>query len=276
MPIHHLTVGDLSCTVLNDTQTPFVYDPATTDLVGVTWDEIRAALDALGQGNTGIDAMNCLLIQHGGTNLLVDSGLGDSSRSHLLASLAEAGLTANDIDIIFLSHFHGDHTGGLVNEAGEVVFPNAHYYAAEIEWDTWLPRSPWPQMSAERTDQFKEGFAPLKDRFTFIEPGYELLPGVTVVDARGHSPGHYLVHVHSGDEQLLYLSDTLLRLPQFAHPNWHIVFDVDKEKSVKMRKAILQRAADEHILLQVYHLPFPGLGYVEQIGEDAYSWHPLA
>ena len=49
MPIHHLTVGDLSCTVLNDTQTPFVYDPATTDLVGVTWDEIRAALDALGQ-----------------------------------------------------------------------------------------------------------------------------------------------------------------------------------------------------------------------------------
>ena len=48
MPIHQLTVGDLTCTVLNDTTTPYAYDPATTDMVGAPWDEIRAALDDLG------------------------------------------------------------------------------------------------------------------------------------------------------------------------------------------------------------------------------------
>ena len=36
----------------------------------------------------------------------------------------------------------------------------------------------------------------------------------------------------------------------------------------------LARAADEHLLIHAYHLPFPGLGTITRHG-DAYRWQPL-
>lgn len=47
------------------------------------------------------------LVEVDGTRILVDAGVG------VVRQLAQVGLTVGDIDIIFLTHLHDDHTAGL-------------------------------------------------------------------------------------------------------------------------------------------------------------------
>src|SRR5688500_18229430 len=78
------------------------------------------------------------VVSAGGKKILLDAGLGprvvewtDPSGGHLElrggdlpAGLAALNLTPADIDIVLLSHLHGDH-GGWVWQQGAPFFPNA-------------------------------------------------------------------------------------------------------------------------------------------------------
>ena len=82
--------------------------------------------------------------------MIIDAGMGDKENEkfheiygvdrtrHLDHTLAEAGLTAEDIDIVLLSHGHPDHIGGVI-ENGRPLFPNARYVIGGIEYDFWAP-----------------------------------------------------------------------------------------------------------------------------------------
>ncbi|MER7244429.1 hypothetical protein [Kribbella sp. NPDC000426] len=102
----------------------------------------------------------------------------------------------------------------------------------------------------------------------------ELLPGVHAVLSRGHTPGHSAVLLQSRGERLLCVGDTFYDPLQLTHPDWATPWDLDQEVSIASRRAILARAADEHLLIHAYHLPFPGLGHVERTAA-AFSWHPV-
>ncbi len=58
------------------------------------------------------------LIEAGGKRVLVDTGATGLAVEHNLGLL---GLTFDDIDVVFLSHGHSDHTGGLRKVRGRVV-----------------------------------------------------------------------------------------------------------------------------------------------------------
>src|SRR5690606_8553861 len=95
-------------------------------------------------------SMRPLLIRTGRQHVLVDAGIGakmsakdteiyaiDRTES-LDRSLAEQGLTPNDIDLVIATHLHFDHAGGFTDRVGDAVlphFPRARYVIRRGEWE---------------------------------------------------------------------------------------------------------------------------------------------
>lgn len=269
MAIHRVTVGNLKCTILNELSQPFTYRQRMPERFPKTeWSEIRTALDEIQAGNTSTDSMNCFLVDDGDVKLLVDTGIGDPEQSDLLTALEEAGVTPEAIDVVMISHFHGDHFSGVSDAHGTPTFPQARYVAAQTEWDYWM------EGSSDRAVYAQNKLQPLADQFSFVQPGDEILPGITVVDLAGHTPGQVGLLLESEGDRLLFVADILHTVPQFVRPDWHFVWDSLPEQAVAMRRASLRRAADETLLTLFYHLPFPGLGHVVQV-DDAFRWQPI-
>ena len=76
------------------------------------------------------------LVESDSIRILFDTGRG-ASDSRLIKALQEQGLSPDDIEFIYLTHFHGDHIGGMLKN-DSVVFPNARVYASRVEYEAWL------------------------------------------------------------------------------------------------------------------------------------------
>jgi len=88
-------------------------------------------------------------------------------------------------------------------------------------------------------------------------------PGIVTLPAPGHTPGHTVFVIHSGDASLLVLSDTAQHPAIFArHPDWQAAFDVDGDQAVATRKKLFDRAAADRMLVTGYHFPFPACGHL--------------
>ena len=109
---------------------------------------------------------------------------------------------------------------------------------------------------------------------TFIKPGDTVVPGITAVDAFGHSPGLLAFHIESEGKRLLNWADTCGHyVVSLQRPDLHLDVDDDKEKAVATRKRILDMVSNEGLCVAGFHMPFPGLGFVEKAG-GAYRWVP--
>ena len=83
--------------------------------------------------------------------------------------------------------------------------------------------------------------------------------------APGHTPGHTVFAIHSGDQSLLVLGDTAQHPAVFArHPDWQAAFDIDGDAAVATRKKLFDRAAADRMLVTGYHFPFPACGHLDQ------------
>jgi glyoxylase-like metal-dependent hydrolase (beta-lactamase superfamily II) len=111
------------------------------------------------------------------------------------------------------------------------------------------------------------------NRLRPFEDHAEILPGVRIVDAAGHTPGHSAVLLESQGERLLCVGDLFYDPLQLSHPGWCTPWDHDAAQAVRTRRRLLDRAADEHLLIQAYHMPFPGIGTITR-HHDAYRWEP--
>ena len=69
-------------------------------------------------------SMSAFLVHKDGKWLLFDTGLGlpDGGIRRGLDSL---GLSPADIDYLFITHFHGDHIGGMLDASGAPVYTGA-------------------------------------------------------------------------------------------------------------------------------------------------------
>ncbi len=195
--------------------------------------------------------------------ILFDTGLNAGGT---VAALTAAGYTPDAVTHVVLTHMHGDHIGGMTDDAGALTFANAAYITGQTEYDHW---------AAAGNDGFNAKVLPFADRFTFIGDGGAVRSGITGMAAFGHTPGHMGYMLESGGKQLVLMADTANHyVYSLANPEWEVSFDADKSAAAATRKSVLGMAATDRIPLIGYHMPFPGLGFVETRGEGGFRFVP--
>jgi glyoxylase-like metal-dependent hydrolase (beta-lactamase superfamily II) len=219
-----------------------------------------------------------MLVNTGKELVIFDTGNGSNGfvprpqGGWLAAQLASAGLSPEQIDVVILSHGHSDHVGGII-ESGKPLFPNARYVIAGTEYDFWSAEGKLTPELEKYAGPFRANVVPLAEKVSFLKPGDDVVPGIRSLAAPGHTPGHLAFIIDSNGQQMLFWGDCAHhQVASLARPDWHCVFDVDKEQGAATRKRIYDMAATERLPVQGYHMPFPSLGYVERRPEGGYSW----
>lgn len=274
---HRLMVGDITCIVLEEGTVAVDLSNIANRYPNATEEEIQEALDDIAYtGGMVENYYNALYVESAGTKILFDAGMGKnperSDIGQIIPSLALEGIAPEDIDIVYITHFHGDHYLGLLTD-GQPTFPNARYITLDKEWDYWLDND--DEAMAQRVEGIKKIVAPLRDQFSTVSAGDSIAEGVSVMAIPGHTMGQSAIKIESGDETLIHLVDLLHHTAQFKFPNWHFVWDTDGDLGVETRRAQLGNAANRNMLVMFYHLPYPALGHVER-HDGAFQWLPLS
>ena len=190
----------------------------------------------------------------------------------LVDQLGPAGFKAEDIDVVVLTHGHPDHIAGII-EGGKPLFPNARYVIAATEYDYWAPEGKHTGELEKLAAVFRANTKQVADRFKFLKPGDDVVSGIRSIEAHGHTPGHLAFMIESQGRQILFWGDCAHHhVASLAHPEWHCVFDIDKEAAVTTRKRIYDMAATDRLPVIGYHMPFPSVGYVERTTPGSYRW----
>ncbi|MCF8512202.1 MAG: MBL fold metallo-hydrolase [Rhodobacteraceae bacterium] len=191
------------------------------------------------------------LVNTGAELVLFDTGLAPDA---IVAVLGAAGVSTDQVDVVVLTHMHGDHIGGLMGEAGP-TFANARYVTGAVEHNHW---------SGAANEGFDTKVRPLNDRMVFLDDGGTVASGITAKAAFGHSPGHMAFVLDSEGKQLAITADTANHYVwSLEYPDWEVRFDADKAAAAAARRAVFGMIAAEKIPFIGYHMPFPAVGYVE-------------
>lgn len=224
--------------------------------------------------------VNAFVIEHGGRTMLIDTGSGAYMGRHagrLAANLHAASISVADIDTIFLTHIHPDHVGGLTDQ-GTPRFSNAEIAVSAVEYAYWMDDAAMQRAKESQRALFfecpREQLAPYRNRLRLLADG-EIFPGVTVLRAPGHTPGHSICLISSGADTLLIWGDTV-HVPevQTAFPDTGVVFDVDPSEAAKSRRRVFDMVIAERTPIMGMHLGFPGLMHLDKYREG-YRLVPL-
>ena len=226
----------------------------------------------------------CLLVSTGKNKVLIDTGAGKlaPSTGELQVNLERAGARPNEIDTVILTHGHPDHIGGALNDEDRPAFPNARYVMWKSEWEFWT--SDEPDLSAmQLPGELKSGLLlgtarrclpPLRKQIELVEKEAEILPGIHLVPAPGHTPGHAAVAIFCGSDSLLHIADAVLHPIHMEQPAWRTAFDLEQDRAGETRRRLLDRAAADRTKVMAYHFPFPTLGQVVSRSAGGWQWEP--
>ena len=204
-----------------------------------------------------------ILVQFEGHNILIDSGLGAgklterqmrnlgvSEQSRVEEDLAELGLTVEDIDTVLMTHLHGDHAAGLTKWQGEELvsaFPNAKIHVSAVEWNEMQH----PNIRSRNT-YWKENWEPITGQVETFEDEKTLFDAITLIHTGGHSDGHSVIKMTSGNETILHMADIM---PTHAHQNplWVLAFDDYPMDSIYAKEKLMKEALENGYYFSFYH-----------------------
>lgn len=212
-------------------------------------------------------ALRCLLAESAGRRVLVDAGAGDNwaekqrgiyafarRPGQLLAELAEAGVAADSITDVVLTHLHFDHCGGAVRllpDGPVPAFPKARHWVQRRHWE-------WAQRPSERDRaSFRaEDLGPLaaSGLLQLVDGAAEILPGVRVLPVSGHTAHQQLVEFHTGEGVVAFCGD-LLPFASHLRVPWIMGFDLNPLLTLSEKKEFLSRAAEGDFTLVFEHDP---------------------
>jgi glyoxylase-like metal-dependent hydrolase (beta-lactamase superfamily II) len=274
--LYHHAVGDFTVTALNDG----AFEAAFAFLTHIPSDEAEALHRTSFRRSPPWITVNCFLIQTDTRTILVDGGCGSvmgPSLGGLAKGLAAMGVGNGDIDTILVTHLHPDHVGGLIDGAGAALFPKAELVVHEADHKFWGDDATLAHASTDQDKGFvqlaRSTIAAYADR-TRVLTGGDALPGISIVPAPGHTPGHSGFMVASGDASLLIWGD-VVHLPgvQFARPGAGMGFDIDGAQAIATRKRLMDMVATDRLAVAGMHLDFPCFGHVAKAAEG-YAFVP--
>ena len=272
--VHRMKLGDFTVVTLKDAQSSRPLDKLISNP-----EEIAKSGVASPDDPTTL-MVNTFLVDTGASLILIDSGNGQAANGQALANLRAAGYQPEQVTTVLLTHLHGDHVGGMAVD-GKPVFPNATVYLERREADFWLgpdalataPAARRPGMEKAQTnlEPYKQA-----DKLKIFDGARSLMPGVDVVPAYGHTPGHTAYMLDSKGQRLLVWGDIMhVQQLQLPNPNVSLVFDVDALMARETRKTFLEHAVAQGYPIAGMHMTFPGIGRIKAEGKG-YRWEPIS
>ncbi|KKB37548.1 YtnP family quorum-quenching lactonase [Bacillus thermotolerans] len=204
-----------------------------------------------------------IFFQMEGKNILIESGIGKgrltekqirnygvTEESKVEESLEELGLTPADIDVVLMTHMHFDHALGLTKrQDGKLVpaFPNAVIYTSSVEWEEMRN----PNIRSKST-YWEENWTAIEHQVKTFDEEFEPVKGVRMIHTGGHSAGHSIIIIETGEERLVHMADLLAT---HAHQNvlWVMAYDDYPMDSIEAKKRWLPEVMKKEDWLFFYH-----------------------
>lgn len=199
------------------------------------------------------------VLKANGKTILFDTGLTPTNTKQILD---KAGIMAEQVDMVVLTHMHGDHIGGMVDN-GKAVFKKAQVYLATEEAAFW-----------EKDKAASEVFKAYSNITRFAQNAV-VAQGIVSVPAFGHTPGHTAYKITSGGKTLVIWGDTMHVQIQFMDPDTYLKYDSDPKKAIATRKALMQEIAGSGAYVAGMHMVSPTVGKLKE-AEVGYEFAPQA
>jgi N-acyl homoserine lactone hydrolase len=147
------------------------------------------------------------VIDHPDSRVLVDTGMTElhpavADMDPRLRPLSEQDLDLAGIDMVVSTHLHFDHCGGNHLFAGKPIYVQRRELDDARSQDNYTIRE-WVEAGVE---------------YVPVDGEYELLPGVRLVPAPGHTAGMQVVVVETGGRPVVVGGDVAVRFGELDEP----------------------------------------------------------
>jgi glyoxylase-like metal-dependent hydrolase (beta-lactamase superfamily II) len=278
--VYRYKIGSVEVTALYDGVWKKPHDPAFIKNASI--DDTKAALANAGMTTDYVPIpLTVVVLKVGDKLIMVDSGSGvgqwQPTAVDLPGNVQAAGIDPAKVSTILISHFHPDHIFGLMEKGSNApIYPNAELVVSATEYKWWTEPG--------RVEKLPAGRKPLGERinavfptwknFRLVEGEDEVAPGIRLIKAPGHTPGHSAFLLGSGNQQLMISNDTAY-VPALLgpHPEWQGAYDQDGPLAVETRRKLIDRVIADKIAICGAHFPFPGIGTFAKDGAG-YAFTP--
>ena len=257
-----IRIGQLEIACFSDGEARTSVDFA----IGLTREEAESLVGPTQDGWIFIPVNN-FLFRRDDALVMIDAGTGHGNQptlGHLPENLRKGGIDPAEVTHVLLTHLHSDHANGLIDAAGQAVYPNAQILLHEVEHAFWNNAAP-PGESAKLTssrERNRRNLAPYADRIRIVRDG-EAWRGCTPFLSAGHTAGHTCWQIDTGSEPLIAWGDTVhFAAIQVPRPDIAVTYDMDGERARQARLALLERVSSSPIMVAGSHLPAPGIGRI--------------
>ncbi len=219
--------------------------------------------------------LNCVLVQTGKKNFLIETGIGNklseklrsiyevTDGGRLQTELKKLGVASADIDGVIVTHLHFDHSGGCtVCENGasfKTVFPRAKYFIQKLEWQDATHTNALTQGS-----YLEENFLPIEEAkaLELVDGDHEIAAGIKLQITGGHTRGHQIVWLESEGEKACFLGDFI---PTTAHLKvpWVMAYDEYPMELVSLKQSVLKKLVEEKYRCFWYHDPLISTSFLK-------------
>lgn len=265
------TIGDVTIHRILELEGPFlppqeVFPKATPEALApdMHWLNGHALCPDTGKLILPVQSYVVRTPQH---TILIDTCIGCGKTSGLpewndrdddtwLRNLNAAGFSVEDIDYVFCTHLHTDHSGWntrLLDGRWVPTFPNAKYILSKTEVETF---------AAKTTPSYVENVLPILEagQAELVETDFALNDMVTLIPSPGHTAGHVCVQITSGGQTAIMIGDVIHSPIQLAHPDWSMVYDDDMDMAAATRMKLFDDLCETSTLVLTAHLPSPSAG----------------